>query len=548
MGTGCAGLTAAIVAAKKQGLTVLVVEKSRYIGGTTAFSNSGLWVPCNHYQQSQGVSDSKELAFAYLQAVIGEDHCDGQMIDSFLENAPRMVRWLDENTALHFTTSPLPDYHQDKKGALLVGRSLRNTTFDGRKLGRDRLKDIRYVLQGFKLFDSMQMSAEERSILFHPLASLFNLRCVVRKAFRYLTDLFWYGKGSFLANGNALVGSLVYSLDLENDVEIWKNAAVTGIVISENRAAGVVINRQPDSASVRIHARKGILLATGGVGRSNATEQSQEYCLSPKSVSGDGICLATQVGAALPSLNVDYAIYAPVSVLRPKAGSDCPVRIFPHFGYDRAKPGSIIVNQQGHRFTSESEGYHQFVQKMYRSNVERCFLIGDSTFLRKYGMGFALPSPYPISSILASNYLLSAPTLPELAQKIEVPGPNLLRAVEQNNENATLGKDPEFRRGNGSYDRFLGDPSHKPHPNLGACTKAPFYALRIYPGNVSTLYGLITNEHAQVLGKSRKPIQGLYAAGNDQNSLWRGTYPSGGSWLSPSMTFGFVAAEHMAKF
>ncbi|KAK6366830.1 hypothetical protein LTS17_010381 [Exophiala oligosperma] len=543
VGTGCAGLTAAIVVAKKHGLSVLVAEKSRYLGGITAFSNPGLWVPCNPFQHKMGVTDSKELAWKYLKGVIGEN--DERSVNGFLENAPKMVQWIDEYTALHFITSPLPDYHQGKEGALATGRGLRVADFDGRKLGRSRLRDIRYVLQGSRLFDSMQMSVQDRPILLNPFASFFNLAYTVQKVLRYIADLAWYGKGSFLAGGNSIVGSLVYSLDREQKVEIWQEAPVTDIIMNGDRVAGVVVDVKSRNGPVRVRARKGIVLATGGIGRSSATERSQEYCLSPRSVSGDGIRLAVSVGADLPSQNPDYAIFAPVSILRPKQGRG-PIRMFAHFGYDRGKPGSVIVNEKGHRFLNESEGYHQFVQKMHNDKLNSCYLIGDREFVRKYGMGLALPSPYPISTCLASDYLICASTIPDLAAKIGVPVNNLIEAVEQNNKNAALCKDEKFNRGNGPYDRFLGDPSHKPHPNLGTCTQAPFYALKMYPGNVSTLYGLATNENAQVLGKYGIPIKGLYAAGNDQDSLWKGTYPSGGSWLSSAMTFGFIAGNHLA--
>lgn len=545
VGTGCAGLTAAIVAAKKQGLTVLITERSRYLGGTTAFSNGGLWVPGNHYQNMQSTVDTKEQAVTYLRGVLRDEQYDQPMINSFLEHAPKMAKWLEENTALRFDTSPLPDYHRSHDGAM-TGRSLRVRPFDGRKLGRSRIHDIRYVLQGFKLFDSMQVSVEERSIILNPWKNFTHFQHTVFKIFRYWTDLFWWGKGTFLANGNALVGSLIYSLDQEKGVQIWKNAPVTEIIMADGKAAGVVIHCRTENTTCRVRARKGIVLATGGLGKSKSSEQPQVFSLSPRSVTGDGIRLATKIGAEVPPLHPGYAIFAPISILRPKNKSS-PIRMFPHFGYDRGKPGSVIVNNEGHRFISESAGYHQFVQVMQSKKLEECYFIADSKFLRKYGMGFALPSPFLSTAITNSEYLISARSVPELARKIGVPVVNLVRAVEANNENEVRGKDKEFDRGNGNYDKYLGDPLHKPHPNFGKCIEAPFYAVRMYPGDVSALAGVVTNEWAQVLGSDSIAISGLYAVGNDQDSLWKGTYPSGGSWLSPAMTFAFVAAEHMGR-
>jgi succinate dehydrogenase/fumarate reductase flavoprotein subunit len=42
-------------------------------------------------------------------------------------------------------------------------------------------------------------------------------------------------------------------------------------------------------------------------------------------------------------------------------------------------------------------------------------------------------------------------------------------------------------------------------------------------------------------------VPGLFAAGNDNASVMGGGYPGGGITLGPAMTFGFIAAEAMAR-
>jgi succinate dehydrogenase/fumarate reductase flavoprotein subunit len=174
--------------------------------------------------------------------------------------------------------------------------------------------------------------------------------------------------------------------------------------------------------------------------------------------------------------------------------------------------------------------------------------ITDRKFLCSYGMGMALPWPYSIWNVLRQGYLISAKTVPELAGKIGIPQDAVVKTVKETNEMAESGTDPEFSKGSNTYDQFYGDPAAGlKNSNLGLCWVGPFYALPIYSGNVSTLYGLNTNENAQVLGQDGKPIEKLYAVGFDQNHVFGGAYPGGGSSIGAGMTFGDVSAKHLIE-
>ena len=65
-------------------------------------------------------------------------------------------------------------------------------------------------------------------------------------------------------------------------------------------------------------------------------------------------------------------------------------------------------------------------------------------------------------------------------------------------------------------------------------------------GDLGTFAGLRANGQAQVLDREGRPIPGLYAAGNDMASIMGGNYPGGGITLGPAITFGYIAARHLA--
>ncbi|KAH8901195.1 FAD-binding dehydrogenase [Thozetella sp. PMI_491] len=529
VGSGCAGLTTALVAAK-QGLKVLVVEKSKYIGGTTAFSGGGLWIPGNKHQPAVGVmDDSAEKGDRYLQRVLGDAY-EMAKIHAFLRSGPEM-----------FKPVPLPDYHEKEDGAS-VGRTIVTKEFDARVLGR-RVKDIRYTLQGYYAFRSMQADPAEMSVLTSPFGSLGNFTTAAAKVVRYLLDEIRFGKGAVLANGNALIGRLLYSC-LQEKVDVWTNCpAIKATKDTDGTVTGIIIQQGDENTA--IEARKGVVLASGGFGRSAEAKKylPHDWTAQPAANVGDGKRMGLESGAVMPPPNKNNGIFAPISIFE---RSDGQVRRFPHFSLDRTKPGAIIVGPDGQRFANEAEPYQEFVKTMHALHIKKAFLIADRKFLRKYGMGMALPWPYPVNHLVRQGYLLKASNLAELAAKIGVPPRNLAETVMRCNEHALTGQDPEFGRGETKYDRFYGDSKNLPNPNLGTCSKPPFYALPLYPGNVSSVYGLLTDENAQAIGADGKPIRGLYAVGLDSNSIFKGNYPGGGSSIGPGMTFGYRAALRLA--
>lgn len=538
VGSGCAGLTAALVCATR-GLRVLVVEKTRYFGGTTAYSGGGAWIPHNKHQPAVGVSDSTQQVDTYLRAVMGPLYEEGdKKIAAFLRSGSQMVDWIESHSQVRFKPVPLPDYHVDKPGAS-AGRTILTEEFNGCALGRAGIRDMRYPLQGLSAFGTMQLDPGDMGKMTGVFRGVGNFVFATRRVLRYLVDLLVYGKGTHMANGNALAGRLVASVRGVG-VELWSHTVALEAITTDGRVEGIKVDRNGQTLS--ICATRGVVLASGGLGRSPEARKvmPHEWTAVPRGNTGDGNRIGVAVGGTLPPPNPMNGIFAPISLLHPKDPSK-PIRRYPHFAIDRAKPGSIIVGPDGRRFANEAQPYQEFVSTMHARGIEKAYYIGDRTLLRKYGMGMALPAPYPIWRLLRQGYLIQAPTIAELAAKIGVPANALEETVKQMNGFAAVGKDTQFHRGANAYDQFYGDPEVKPNPNLGVCERAPFYALPIYPGNVSVFYGLTTDEDARVLRKDGKPVHGLYAVGLDQSPVFKGTYPGGGSSIGPAMTFGYRA-------
>jgi succinate dehydrogenase/fumarate reductase flavoprotein subunit len=238
----------------------------------------------------------------------------------------------------------------------------------------------------------------------------------------------------------------------------------------------------------------------------------------------------------------------PVSHVPRKDGS---FGLFPHAGSDRGKPGFIAINRSGHRFVSEAAVYHHFVQAMIEASGEHgtpeAFIICDSAAIRRYGLGNAKPFPFPLRPHLDSGYFTRADTVPALAVRLGVDPNALARTVDKFNENAARGSDPEFSKGRNAFERSVGDPSHKPHPNLAPLRKLPFYAVKVVPADVGTFVGLRTDSEARVLDAASNPIARLYAVGADMANIFGGHSPGGGITLGPALTFGYLIGRSIMK-
>ena len=153
------------------------------------------------------------------------------------------------------------------------------------------------------------------------------------------------------------------------------------------------------------------------------------------------------------------------------------------------------------------------------------------------------PGGRGIAGWTRDGYLTEA-TMPSaaLAGRLGIDGPTLQATVARMNHFATTGMDDEFHRGTTAYEKNLGDPAVRPNPTLGPITEAPFYAIRLYPGDIAASTGLVTDASARVL-RGDEPIDGLFAAGNDMQSVMGGAYPGPGINLGPAIVFAYAAVK-----
>jgi 3-oxosteroid 1-dehydrogenase len=137
--------------------------------------------------------------------------------------------------------------------------------------------------------------------------------------------------------------------------------------------------------------------------------------------------------------------------------------------------------------------------------------------------------------------------LKDLAQMCDIDPAGLSETVERFNDNAAKGIDPDYGRGESAYNRALGDPNHSVHPCLGPIEEPPYYAVEVVPGDIGTCGGLLTDEHAQVIGQHDRPIRGLYATGNGTATVMGRHYLGPGASIANTMVFGYLAARHATR-
>lgn len=549
VGSGAAGLSAAITA-RLAGLDVLVVEKAAQFGGTTARSGGWVWIPMSPQAQAAGVADSAEEALRYLGHEAGSK-LNRPLAEAFLANGPRMLRLFAEKTSVRFEVSTeYPDYYPDVPGGKMGGRSLSPLPIDARELG-DRLPDLAPPLRELSLAGIVIGAGTEMKHFFNVRRSWKSALFVVRKLLAHAWDVLRFGRGMTLVNGNALAGRLGKTL-FDLGVPLWLECPATQLIDSEGRVAGAWLMKS--GRPVRVLARLGVVLACGGFPHDVARRvtryphsagEGRHFSLAPPGNMGDGLRMAESVGGRAADSFRDSAAWTPVSRVRWPDGAE---GIYPHF-VDRAKPGIIAVTGAGVRFVNESNSYHDFIRAfaaLHAPDAEpRMFFICDRRAIRSYGMGIVKPFPFPMGFWLRSGYLMCAPTLAALARRAGIDPQGLERNVAQFNAGAERGEDPDFGRGRTAYNHFQGDPEHRPNPCLAPLSQPPFYAVRIWPGDLGTFAGLLTDHNAQVLGAEDRPVPGLYAVGNDMASVMGGSYLGAGGMLGPALVFGYIAAMHL---
>lgn len=539
VGSGGGSMCAALVM-RQAGKSVLVLEKTELVGGTTAISGGVMWIPDNRFMKSQGIGDSREQAITYLDATIGDrDDTPGTSHKrrlAYVEEAPSMVDFLvDQGIRLRRLPS-WPDYY-DAPGESVPGRTVVSELFDINRLGKWKSK----LRPGFlplaaNLDEAMELPYVKRS---WPSKKVL-ARILGRTLFTRLS-------GRHLATaGQALQGQMLHAA-LAAGVEIRTEAGVKELLLEDGRVTGVVTDKA--GSAWRIGARSGVLINAGGFSRNQRMLDqyipgtSVQWTNTAPGDTGEMIEEAVRIGAAIAQM--EERVGNPVA-LPPGETPAKPVIVHG----DITKPHSIVVDQGGERYMREAHSYFEVCKAMRerdrQSPAVPSWLVMDSQYLDKYMLAGSMPGRKKPKAWYQERFLRSGATLEALADDCGIPPDRLRATVERFNGFARSGHDEDFQRGDHAYSRWLGDALEPASPTLGAIERGPFYAIQVYPGDVSTFGGIVTDEHARVLREDGSVIAGLYATGTSTASVMGRTSPGAGGSIGPSFTWGFVAAKHAA--
>jgi 3-oxosteroid 1-dehydrogenase len=530
VGSGCASVTAAL-AAKALGKTSVILEKQALFGGSTAYSGGIAWIPNNPLLDD----DSEEAARTYLNHIVGEPDKASPVAkrEMFLKEGPKAVRFLlDQGVKL--IRVPWPDYYSSAPGGHEVGRTISAALFDLNELGEWRDK-----LGSFYGFPALPVGSYEFVDLTLAKRTWKGKRKAMKLAFNIARDKLTGARRR--GSGNAVQGRMLKAA-LDHGIPIRLSTELTGLIEENGRVAGVRV--RDDRGERTIEARRGVLLNAGGFSRN--AEMRRKYQPQPNEGqwtmvnpgdTGDVMQMAMALGADVDCM--EEAWWTPGSLL-----PDGKYGGF-HVPGESGKPHIVIVGPDGRRVGNEAGSYMEFGQRMYAKGAIPSWAILESRALERYSWGPLLPGSSPTQWV-ENGYLTVAETLEELAVKCGIDPAGLRAEMEKFNGFAARGVDEDFQRGASHHNRTMGDPTVRPNPSLGAIEKPPFYAVKIWPLDVGTSGGLVTDEYARVLREDGSVIEGLYAAGNITAPVVGRSYPGAGASIGGGITFGYVAARHAA--
>jgi 3-oxosteroid 1-dehydrogenase len=553
IGSGCGGLTAALTADISNPAKVLVIEKSHLIGGTSATSGGVIWIPDNHLGKEKGAQDSISEAKDYLKATIPADEFNEPLIDAYLDQGPKMVKFMQDHTDARYTSlEHYPDYFQDAPGVKLGNRALEPLPVSADVLGDD-VDNLHPSGPQTIVFGRYGVNFEESHAFTTQSPGWFRLFAKI--FLTYWLDFSWRIKrkrSRRLAFGAASVTRLFASVKKRN-IPIWRSAELKEFILGDNRVIGAVIHK--DGRLIKVQARRGVIVASGGFGQNQEMREkylpkptNSDWGCEPKTNTGDPIKAAEAIGAQLKFMDKAWWVTT----------VKAPNEEFPRLSeVEKSLPGNYTVNKSGKRFANESQNYLTFMLEVLdkEKKGESCapmYMIFDANHRKNYPVGPLMPGKFFPDKLIKiihkdwfeSDFLTTANTIEELAIQTGIDSEALQSTVKRVNNFSVTGKDLDFQRGDNERDRFSGDPSLL-NPCLGPIDKAPFYAMRIDPGEFATCGGMAINEYGQVLNNDNQAIAGLYATGNCTPALLT-TYPGPGATIGPAMTFGFIAGKHIS--
>lgn len=536
------GLTAAL-AAHELGLSVLIVEKSSYVGGSTARSGGALWLPAGPVLAEAGANDTPERAATYLESVVAGS-APAQRSAAFLAHLPATVELLRRTTPLRlFWARDYSDYHPEQAGGSAAGRTCECRPLDTSVLGEYRSRLRPGVMEAGVPVPTTGADYRWMNLMAR----------VPRKGVPTILKRVTQGVGGLLlgrhyaAGGQGLTAGLFAGV-LRAGIPLWTDTTLLRLAGDDGRVTGAVLDHA--GREVTVTARRGVVLATGGFDHSmdlrwkfQSEALGANLSLGAESNTGDGIRAAQELGAGVDLM--DQAWWFPA--VAPLPGKAPMVMLA-----ERSLPGSLIVDQNGHRFANESADYMSFGQRLLEleragTTVESMWIVFDQQYRNSYVFGAEL---FPRMRIPQAWYdagiAVRADSHAELAANMNVPIPEFTATMLRFNESACAGQDPDFGRGRSAYDRYYGDPTITPNPNLRPLRKGPFYAVRMVLSDLGTCGGLKADERARVLREDGTAIPGLYAIGNTAANAFGTTYPGAGATIAQGLVYGYIAARDAA--
>jgi 3-oxosteroid 1-dehydrogenase len=539
VGSGAAGMTAALTAAHL-GLSAVVVEKADRFGGSTARSGGGIWIPNNEVIRRAGVPDSPERAESYLTYLVGDTVSEPRR-RALLEHGPAALELVRARTPLEFSWVPgYADYYPEAPGGLPEGRSIEPTPLDGHLLGAELARlNAPYIASPGGITITQADYRWLNLIARHPRGPVRAARVLGRRVLGALR------RGHPLTMGQALAAGLRAGL-ASAGVPVWLCTPLLDLHTEGERVVGIRVRHRDTEEVVR--ARRGVVLACGGFEHNAAMREryqrrpiGTEWTTGAAENTGDGIEAGQRLGAAVDLM--DDAWWGP----------SIPLTGGPYFCLaERALPGCILVNGAGQRFVNEAAPYVDAVHAMYDGHATGVshvpsWLIADQRYRNRYTFAGLRPrQPFP-GRWYKAGAVYSTGSLAELADAVGLPAEGLLVTVAEFNAFARNGRDERFRRGESAYDRYYGDPRQRPNPCLAPLAVPPFHAVRIVPGDLGTKGGLRVDERSRVLRGDGSVIAGLYAAGNVSASVMGRTYAGAGATIGPAITGGYVAVLDLAE-
>jgi 3-oxosteroid 1-dehydrogenase len=539
-GTGMA----AALAARECGLTVLIAEKAFHVGGSTARSGGALWLPASPVIDENGGADTVERAETYLRSVVAGTAPVERSV-GYLQNVAGTVEMLRRTTPMRFMWArDYSDYHPEAPGGSSVGRTCECRPLDSAILGEYRSR-LRPGIMASRI-PMPTTGADYRWM---------NLMArVPRRGLPTIAKRLGQGAGGLLigrryvAGGQALAAGLFAGV-LQAKIPVWTSTGLRRLVTDGERVTGAVLSHR--DREVTVTARRGVVLAAGGFDHSMAMRwkfQSESLgshlSLGAETNTGDAIGIAQEVGAAIDLM--DQAWWFPA--VAPLPGKAPLVMLA-----ERSLPGSLIVDQHGARFVNEATDYMSFGQRLLERErsgnpVESMWIVFDQRYRNGYVFAAEVFPRMPLPPAwYRSGIAHRSGDLAELACKIGVPESRFTATMTRFNEMARSGCDTDFHRGDSAYDRYYGDPTTGPNPNLRALDNGPFYAVQMVLSDLGTCGGLRADDRARVRREDGSAIGGLYAIGNTAANAFGTTYPGAGATIAQGLVYGYVAARHAAQ-